>query len=148
MTMPHLMNCPHMGDGWCLKCVAEAHEQWDADWCDAADWELVRDALDGKPIAPAPGSVPERVASLRAQLAQADRRWREVIDEPPKVGTLVERMAVDSHYTSVVRVTELDGTLAVGHDYHNGYRLTFTLWRPCTPLPANPPAGDQRETEC
>lgn len=22
MTMPHLMNCPHMADGWCLECVA------------------------------------------------------------------------------------------------------------------------------
>ncbi len=21
MTMPHLMNCPHSGDGWCLDCV-------------------------------------------------------------------------------------------------------------------------------
>ena len=23
MTMPHLMNCPHMADGWCLDCVVE-----------------------------------------------------------------------------------------------------------------------------
>ena len=21
MTMPHLMNCDHQGDGWCLACV-------------------------------------------------------------------------------------------------------------------------------
>jgi hypothetical protein len=21
MTMPHLMNCSHLDDGWCLKCV-------------------------------------------------------------------------------------------------------------------------------
>ena len=21
--MPHLMNCPHIGDGWCLSCVSE-----------------------------------------------------------------------------------------------------------------------------
>jgi hypothetical protein len=21
MTMPHLMNCPHSEDGWCLSCV-------------------------------------------------------------------------------------------------------------------------------
>ena len=21
MTMPHLMNCDHQGDGWCLDCV-------------------------------------------------------------------------------------------------------------------------------
>ena len=23
MTMPHLGNCPHDGDGWCIPCVAE-----------------------------------------------------------------------------------------------------------------------------
>jgi hypothetical protein len=22
MTMPHLMNCPHSAEGWCLECVA------------------------------------------------------------------------------------------------------------------------------
>lgn len=26
MTMPHLMNCPHSPDGWCLSCVKEL---WD-----------------------------------------------------------------------------------------------------------------------
>lgn len=26
MTMPHLMNCPHMDDGWCLDCVKEEHD--------------------------------------------------------------------------------------------------------------------------
>jgi len=26
MTMPHLMNCPHSGDGWCLKCVQEEYK--------------------------------------------------------------------------------------------------------------------------
>jgi hypothetical protein len=23
MTMPHLSNCPHDGDGWCIDCVKE-----------------------------------------------------------------------------------------------------------------------------
>lgn len=27
MTMPHLMNCPHQGEGWCLDCVKELHER-------------------------------------------------------------------------------------------------------------------------
>lgn len=27
MTMPHLMNCPHSGSGWCLDCVAKLYEQ-------------------------------------------------------------------------------------------------------------------------
>lgn len=24
--MPHLMNCPHTGDGWCLECVDELQQ--------------------------------------------------------------------------------------------------------------------------
>lgn len=29
MTVPHLMNCPHSDDGWCLDCVAElGNENW------------------------------------------------------------------------------------------------------------------------
>ena len=27
MTMPHLQNCPHQGDGWCLACVKELHDK-------------------------------------------------------------------------------------------------------------------------
>jgi hypothetical protein len=27
MTMPHLMNCLHSEDGWCLDCVKELWEQ-------------------------------------------------------------------------------------------------------------------------
>lgn len=25
MTMPHLMNCEHLADGWCLDCVGALH---------------------------------------------------------------------------------------------------------------------------
>ena len=27
MTMPHLMNCAHSEDGWCLECVKELHSR-------------------------------------------------------------------------------------------------------------------------
>lgn len=27
MTMPHLMNCPHSADGWCLNCVAKLNAE-------------------------------------------------------------------------------------------------------------------------
>lgn len=27
MTMPHLMNCDHSSDGWCLACVKQMHDQ-------------------------------------------------------------------------------------------------------------------------
>jgi hypothetical protein len=30
MTMPHLMNCPHSGDGWCLACVAALADDRDS----------------------------------------------------------------------------------------------------------------------
>lgn len=26
MTMPHLMNCSHQADGWCLECVKREHD--------------------------------------------------------------------------------------------------------------------------
>ena len=28
MTMPHLMNCPHLADAWCLECVRELWEEY------------------------------------------------------------------------------------------------------------------------
>lgn len=27
MTMPHLMNCPHSGEGWCLVCVKKLYDE-------------------------------------------------------------------------------------------------------------------------
>lgn len=27
MTIPHLMNCRHRGDGWCLDCVKRLHDE-------------------------------------------------------------------------------------------------------------------------
>ena len=27
MTMPHLMNCPHSAEGWCLECVKGLQSQ-------------------------------------------------------------------------------------------------------------------------
>jgi hypothetical protein len=27
MTMPHLSNCPHDGNGWCLDCVKKMHNE-------------------------------------------------------------------------------------------------------------------------
>jgi hypothetical protein len=29
MTMPHLMNCSHSPDGWCLDCVGKEHAMQD-----------------------------------------------------------------------------------------------------------------------
>lgn len=27
MTMPHLMNCAHLDEGWCLSCVQNQHAE-------------------------------------------------------------------------------------------------------------------------
>jgi hypothetical protein len=27
MTMPHLMNCDHDEEGWCLSCVKQMHDE-------------------------------------------------------------------------------------------------------------------------
>jgi hypothetical protein len=29
MTMPHLINCDHSEDGWCLDCVKTLHDEHD-----------------------------------------------------------------------------------------------------------------------
>ena len=30
MTMPHLMNCPHSADSWCLDCVKELQDKYES----------------------------------------------------------------------------------------------------------------------
>ncbi len=39
MTMPHLMNCNHSDDGWCLDCVKELHDKYEhsRDKCERKD---------------------------------------------------------------------------------------------------------------
>ena len=44
MTMPHLMNCPHMDDGWCLDCVAKQWEELQALRNDAERYRRLRDS--------------------------------------------------------------------------------------------------------
>ncbi len=69
MTMPHLMNCPHKGGTWCLKCVGE---EWDRR-------EAERDALNA------------RIAELERKAKAFDllndetvwaSRWRTLKDGP------------------------------------------------------------------
>lgn len=31
MTMPHLMNCNHSDEGWCLECVKQMHDELEAE---------------------------------------------------------------------------------------------------------------------
>jgi len=55
MTMPHLMNCSHISDGWCLDCVKSEYERQRAKLdqlrkqCEVflavLQWQSVKDAL-------------------------------------------------------------------------------------------------------
>jgi hypothetical protein len=39
MTIPHLMNCSHSEDGWCLDCVAELHSQYEELSSELDEWK-------------------------------------------------------------------------------------------------------------
>lgn len=40
MTMPHLMNCNHDDEGWCLGCVKQMHAELEESRIDAGRWEM------------------------------------------------------------------------------------------------------------
>jgi hypothetical protein len=35
MTMPHLMNCSHSEEGWCLECVSRLHNSEKTAWANS-----------------------------------------------------------------------------------------------------------------
>jgi len=39
MTMPHLMNCQHNPDGWCLDCVKEMYDEHELEI--AGLWDII-----------------------------------------------------------------------------------------------------------
>lgn len=54
MTMPHLMNCEHSTDGWCIPCVKRLHNRtaWELavidELCEAAEKVAGRAVLRGE----------------------------------------------------------------------------------------------------
>lgn len=73
MTMPHLMNCAHLDDGWCLDCVVTLNARAEAaeDRAEAAEQklrEIAQFTLKTNTRAEAAEAECER---LRAQVAQA-----------------------------------------------------------------------------
>lgn len=75
MTMPHLMNCAHIADGWCLDCVGDLHEEVDLDNKRIAELERVLKAI---PACPDHGDlcIPhamEWIAKARAMEAERDK---------------------------------------------------------------------------
>lgn len=62
MTVPHLMNCPHSDEGWCLDCVVTlGNENWrlrealceiaNADMTTNGFQMMATEALQGGPVA-------------------------------------------------------------------------------------------------
>lgn len=68
MTMPHLMNCAHMPDGWCLDCVAAQHERM----------EQLRDAVRSARADEA-HCWASRMDALTAQLRDMDARYMALL---------------------------------------------------------------------
>lgn len=59
MTMPHLQNCPHNPDGWCLKCVGQLH----------AELQQLQRQQPSMPPGDVPDSPGEYEATLRYRIA-------------------------------------------------------------------------------
>lgn len=49
MTMPHLMNCSHSTEGWCLECVKELHDDFET--AEAESQRLRKDRDELLPVA-------------------------------------------------------------------------------------------------
>lgn len=63
MTQPHLMNCPHSEEGWCLSCLKVEWERWD---------ELTKPAEIVHSLEPVPcakcEAYQQRIAALEKEL--------------------------------------------------------------------------------
>lgn len=62
MTIPHMQNCPHQGDGWCLDCVGILH----------AEVERLQDVLQEIE------QVGHNPADLASDLIGKPDRWEEL----------------------------------------------------------------------
>jgi hypothetical protein len=86
MTVPHLMNCPHSADGWCLDCVvALGNENWrlrEALTLAAPALELGCDALRNEAElyhAALAGYRPHRHQVADDSYIQADIAWQAAV---------------------------------------------------------------------
>lgn len=77
MTMPHLTNCPHSGDGWCLACVAKLTLTYTRERPTVPGWYWVRGAETHYRS--------ELIARVFVYMSPNDRR-RELWADVSKVG--------------------------------------------------------------
>jgi hypothetical protein len=83
MTMPHLMNCSHSSDSWCLNCVKDLHESRQSDSARKVDevWDEVLRLLK------------ERVRKRRELVAKFDADYKllaKIRDE--EVESVIEQL--------------------------------------------------------
>lgn len=78
MTMPHLMNCGHSDNGWCLACVKTLEDDRYNTVIEAGKYEYaLQAALQRQKTAE------KQLAQLREQLAKAEaeaKRYREALN--------------------------------------------------------------------
>ena len=77
MTMPHLMNCDHSPDGWCLACVKKLESEREAALIEAGKYEYTLQAI-----------------AQRIEPVAHDRSYRAVglMELPSRVGMLVAEL--------------------------------------------------------
>jgi len=94
MTMPHLMNCGHSDDGWCLACVKTLEDERYNTVIEAGKYEYaLQAALQRQETAE------KQLAQLREQLAKAEA------ERPMTNGYAYHRLASQVEYA----ISLLDG---------------------------------------
>lgn len=102
MTMPHMMNCAHSDDGWCLNCVIKLNSR-----VEAAEAQLVaiRAALGGYPDSD--------LASLATALrARAEYTENECEEANEYIDEVIDECAIHPHTPLVERIRLLVSVLA------------------------------------
>ena len=86
--MPHLMNCAHMADGWCLDCVGQLH-----DYADALNARCVADTPDAERWRMSSGDCPhamndEVMEALRSAHELCAYLWNNTDANDPEAGNV------------------------------------------------------------
>lgn len=90
MTMPHLMNCPHTGEGWCLDCVQAL--QSDADRLEVFVLQLIQGRCSGPSCSPAVRGAREYLRLRR----QARHSHMRLAIRPPR-GQAANQIVADDY---------------------------------------------------
>lgn len=83
MTMPHLMNCHHSPEGWCLECVRKLYEGFAG----------LRDGvLQIEQVAHNPADLAPDLHPTQAGMTEEESLWSLVC----RLGSMANRLYIDS----------------------------------------------------